>query len=50
MNHVSKRAFLKELERDNNPASALERLFPKMNASMAMRGKKSGSGKGGGTH
>jgi|HubBroStandDraft_4_1064222.scaffolds.fasta_scaffold186172_2 hypothetical protein len=42
---ISKRAFRKELERDNDPAAAFERLFVKMNRSAAKTQSKIPSGK-----
>jgi hypothetical protein len=50
MNDIPKRAFLKELEYDNNHVKALERLFAKMNASAIKSKNKSAAGKRGGTH
>jgi hypothetical protein len=42
---ISKRAFLKESERDNNPAVVVERLFVKMNGAAAKNQSKVFSGK-----
>jgi hypothetical protein len=47
---ISKHDFLKELDVDNNPANAIDRLFAKMNKAEAARGKKHKSTRGDRTH